>query len=284
MPHATSTGGLRIHYSLEGGEGPPVVLLQGLGLSGRYWGDLPQTLLTPAAPYRVLVVDNRGSGASEGARAPYGTGAMADDVRAVLDHAGLDAAYVAGISMGGMIAQQVAIRHPTRVRGLVLIATSAGLPHARLPTPSAVALLSSAPFALARGAHAKLFERMFFATRPPAEARRLADEMVAQWRDVLALERMSVGAYFLQLAAIVRHSAGFQLPAVTCPTHVVAGTDDALVPPVNAEILARRIPGATLELLAGVGHAVPVEDRDVLRRSLARLREIEAPARTASAA
>src|SRR5690349_4091284 len=128
MPFVTRPGA-DIHYEMQGEEGPVVVLLQGLGLSSRFWFDVPDSLWKdPARPRRVITIDNRGTGRSSRPRgwAPWTLGTMADDVAAVLDDAGVADAVIVGISMGGMIAQHVALRHRTRVRGLVLLATSPG--------------------------------------------------------------------------------------------------------------------------------------------------------------
>ena len=140
MPFATARNA-RIHYTVHGDRrGTPVVLLQGLGLSSRFWFDVPELLSEDAeTPRRVIAVDNRGTGRSDKPRTPWTMSTMADDVAAVLDDAGVEGAFVVGISMGGMIAQHVALRHPTRVKGLVLLATTAGFLMGALPEAKALA-------------------------------------------------------------------------------------------------------------------------------------------------
>lgn len=273
MPHATSPDGHRIHYALSGDEGPVVVLIQGLGLSSRFWVDVPESLHRAPAPYRVLLVDNRGTGQSGRPSRRFSVADMADDVACALDAAGIAHAYVVGISMGGMIAQQVAIRHPRRVLGLVLLATTPGLPHSVIPPVRSLGMLAQLPFASIGGGRERLFREMFFASRPPPEGTRLASFLMSHWGPLLDIDRTDARSYFRQFAAVVTHSTGFQLSRITCPTHVVAGADDLIVPARNAEILARRIRGATLELLPGIGHAIPVEDREVVLRAVERVRE-----------
>ncbi len=145
MPFATGARGARIHYETRGTGGPTAVLIQGLGLSSRFWFDVPDRLAAGRDPWRVLTPDHRGVGRSDRPLGPYFMRTMADDVAAVLDDARVDRAYVVGISLGGMVAQHVAIRHPSRVAGLVLLATTAGFPHVRVPSPLVLARFLSLP-------------------------------------------------------------------------------------------------------------------------------------------
>ena len=115
---------VRIHWESHGeSRGPAVVLVQGLGLSSRFWFDQPARL---SKHQRVITLDNRGTGRSDKPRRPYRLPQMADDVARVIREANAGPAIVVGISMGGMIAQHVAMRHPKDVAGLVLIATTPG--------------------------------------------------------------------------------------------------------------------------------------------------------------
>lgn len=265
MPYASGSSGNTIHYQVFGDGGPAITLIQGLGLSGRYWFVLPEELAR--AGYRVLVPDNRGTGKSPLPRRPFPIGAMADDVAAVLDAEGIERTVVAGISMGGMIAQHVALRHAARVEGLVLMATTCGLPHGKLPSARALQMLLSLPFSRGREASRRMAELLL----PQCELDR-AKEHLADWPAALREEPPVPRAFFMQLAAVLTHSTGARLRDIRCPTVVVTGEEDMLIPPHNSRIIADRIPGAMLEVLPRVAHAIPALDRRSIVRSIERVR------------
>jgi 3-oxoadipate enol-lactonase len=274
MPFASGPSSTRIYYDVVGDEPgaarPTVVLIQGLGLSSRFWFDLPQRLSQGPRPRRVVILDNRGTGRSDKPQGRYKMTAMADDVAAVLDAARIEHASVVGISLGGMVAQHVALRHPRRVSGLVLMATTAGVPHARLPKMRAVATLVSLPVLQRVRGPAQVgrsLARLLLSEKDVPRAR----ELLAHWPAAMRAEPMSPRTYFAQLAAVLGHSTGFRLKRIACPTVVVTGDDDVLIPPHNSRAIARLVPGAHLEVLRACGHAIPASDPDCVQRALDRL-------------
>jgi pimeloyl-ACP methyl ester carboxylesterase len=292
MPFASGPGNARIFYEIHestadgrigGGEAadggsarpaqvvPTAVLVQGLGLSSRFWFDVPDRLTTATDPWRVVVLDNRGVGRSDKPRGPYRMTTLADDVAAVLDDAGVDRAFVVGISLGGMIAQHVALRHSSRVAGLVLLATTAGLPYARLPRARAIATLVGLPFAgkIAPAPRVgRAYARLLLAERDVPRAR----ELLAKWPAAMRADATSARSFFAQLGAVLGHSTGFRLRRIACPTVVVTGDDDCLIPPHNSRLLASLVPGAHLEVLRACGHAIPASDPDSIARALGLVR------------
>jgi 3-oxoadipate enol-lactonase len=273
MAFATAKDGTKIHYDVTeavAGADPvrTVVLVQGLGLSGHFWFDLPERLAKDAPEgYRVITLDNRGTGRSDKPRGPYSMALLADDLAAVLDASSTKKATIVGISLGGMITQHVALRHPSRVEGLVLMATTPGFPHASLAGPRTLAALVSLSFA--RGNKpARALPRLLI---PPKHLHR-ARELMSKWPAAMKQNPVKPAGFFAQLAAAVTHSTGFSLKNIRCPVVVVTGADDILIPRANSELIARRIPGAVLEVLPDVGHAIPMLDEMVVSRALARLR------------
>lgn len=258
VPFVTRAGEQRIHYREFGSRAnPTLVLIQGLLLDGRFWFELPDALADdPALPWHVLVPDNRGTGHSPLPSRPWTIADMADDVAAVIRAAGVEKAVIAGISMGGMIAQEVALRHPERVAGVLLMATWPGLPYGRLPPLSSIGDLLGSSIGQRR-------ERVELGN---------ARELLSGWVRLMREQAPSRKTFLGQFAAITTHSTGRRLGRIDVPVRVVAGMADRLVPPRNSEILAAKIPGATLELLPGVGHAIPLQDRQVVHRNVALLR------------
>jgi 3-oxoadipate enol-lactonase len=269
MPFATGPGGASIHYAIRGTVGPPAVLIQGLGLSSRFWFDLPERLAKGSDPWRAVTPDHRGVGRSDRPRGPYSMRLFADDVAAVLDHARIERAYVVGISLGGMIAQHVALRHPSRVAGLVLMATTAGFPHVRPPSAFNLARFLSLPLSgqLDRDDLDASFARLLLSKRDVPRAR----ELLAGWPAALRSERTSLAVYAAHFAAVLGHSTGSRLGQITCPTVIVTGDDDVLLPDHNSRLLARLVPGAHLEVVPG-GHIIPASDPECVRRALDRAR------------
>jgi 3-oxoadipate enol-lactonase len=273
MPYAVGPSGHTIHYRVIGDTGPCVVLIQGLGLSGRFWFEQPALLADhPDEPFRVLIVDNRGTGLSDSPPGPYKMRDFADDVVAAMDAAGFESASIVGISMGGMIAQHVALRHRSRVRGLVLLATSPGAFVNTLPSPATIARLVSLPFRRS----GRTLTRLLL----PESKWGSAKEIFRDWPNALRDDTTHPATFAAHLLAASTHFAAPGLPRIDCPVIVAAGTHDVLIPKENAESLARRIPNAELELLQGAGHALFAEDRDLVRRLVGR---VEARIATAKA-
>ena len=265
MSFTDTEDGERIFYRVAGDEGAErtVVLIQGLALSHRFWFTIPDDLASdPQRPRRVIALDNRGTGQSSRAKPPYSMKRLAADIACVMRAAKVDKATLVGISMGGMIAQHVALKHPELVRGLVLMATTPGLPHGRLPSPKTIATLLTIGAGRDRGG--KLTASLLL---PPSEMHR-AREHFAGWLEEMRASPPSPASFAGQMAAIAGHSTGFSLGKIRVPTVVVTGDADVLVPPKNSHVLAKAIANARLEILPGVGHGIPMLDKLVVRRAL----------------
>jgi 3-oxoadipate enol-lactonase len=249
--HKIARGAHTIQYH-ELGAGEPIVLIQGLGMPGVMWRDLADELT--AHNLRVIMPDSRVPTWA------FTVEDMADDVAAVLDHAGEADALVLGYSLGGMIAQHVALRHPKRVRGLLLAATTCGLPHGVFPAPGTIWGLLKL-FLRPRDVTPAQVQAVM--THPDATPR-LA-EIFAQIEDKLKIAPTPPQTIIGQLLAATQHSSGFRLKQIKAPTWVVTGDSDALIPSRNGDILAARIPGARLHVVPRTGHLFAYERPGALR-------------------
>lgn len=247
-----TNGPIRLYYEVSGPAGaPPLVLLRGLGRTVRHWGTLLELL---GDRLRVVVLDNRGVGLSSAPLPPYDTGVMATDVASVLDHAGVARASVFGLSMGGMIAQKFALRCPERVLRLVLACTRAGGRSGRATSPVTLLRLAAAlalpePRALAHTASVILAPE-FLANNPG---------VVTEWQRIAREQPTRRRGYLGQIGAALRHDTSRDLGRLRIPTLVVSGDADRMIDVENSRHLARVIPGARLEILAGAGHDLPIE-------------------------
>jgi 3-oxoadipate enol-lactonase len=242
---ARASGGVRLGYE-SAGRGPAVLLVMGFGMTLRQWW---RTVPVLARHFRVLAYDHRGIGASDGSALPYSAARLADDAIAVLDAAGEDAAHVYGLSLGGMIAQEVALRHRERVRALVLGAT----------TPGGARAVPGDERALSFFARSTVLtpEEAAWATVPYLygdETRRRHGQRIAEDMALRGGHGPSLVTYGQQLLAAVTHNTAGRLDRIAAPTLVVHGEEDRIVAVENARRLANAIPGAELEAWDGAGH------------------------------
>jgi 3-oxoadipate enol-lactonase len=269
MPYAVAADGPRIHYRTHGTEGPWVVLLMGLGASSHMWLDVPDRLVRGQPRYRVLTVDLLGTGESDPLRRPLSLRAMARHVVGAMDAAGARRAYVVGLSMGGMIAQHVAIDHGDRLEGLVLMATTPGLLLGGLPTWRALRSLLRVSLGRSEQIAEAIVADLILAPSQRGRAR----EMVERLRDGFGAAPTQSGAFLWHLLACIFHSTGRDLARIRTPTVVVTGDHDIVMGRRSSRVLASRIPGAALEVIPSCGHGISFSHPDAVAGALARLRQ-----------
>jgi pimeloyl-ACP methyl ester carboxylesterase len=244
------------------GAGAPVLLVMGLGMNATgWWRTVP---VLAAGGLTVLAFDNRGVGRSARPPGPYSVAQMAGDAVAVLDAAGVDRAHVYGISLGGMIAQEIALRHPDRTHALVLGATTPGGDRAVAVDDDVLAFFRRrGEMSPEEGVWASVPYN--YGPRTRAEHAQLIGEDIAQ----RLRYPVHPAAYAAQLEAALGHDAYDRLAGIRAPTLVVHGDQDRMVPPANAPLLAGAIPGAELLRLPEAGHLYPTDapeaDRAVAR-------------------
>jgi 3-oxoadipate enol-lactonase len=246
---AQSKDGTKIHYEIRG-QGDPLALIFGYAGSSRGWGEPFLKLLE--THFKIVVIDNRGTGASDKPEEPFTLAEMAADVVAVLDHAKIERAHVMGISMGGMIAQEFALDYPARLRGLVLGCTVCGASHGVAGDPEALGALQLKP----GEPLASQIQRLFAACCAPAfvaSSKGLA-VLMERTAEVMNYPTTPLHTYQLHWGAIGGFDTYDRLPEVKAPTLVITGTADRLVPDANSDIIKERIPGARIHKIPGAGH------------------------------
>jgi 3-oxoadipate enol-lactonase len=244
MPRAR-VGDINIYYEATG-RGEPLLLIMGLGGGSSLWWRQVESL---SPDYRVIAYDSRGVGRSDGPDAPYSMEMMTADAAGLLETLGVARAHVYGVSMGGMVAQELALRHPGLVTSLVLGATTCGGAQATLPPPESLEelfnIMSLAPAEIARVSAAVTFSAGFISRHPAT---------VRQWLRKGAESPPSAAGYRGQAQAVAGFQTYDRLPQISAPTLILAGTGDQLIPVENSRILASRIPRAELVLFEGAGH------------------------------
>lgn len=255
--------GISINYKVQG-HGPSLILIMGLGGECGDW-----VLQTGAFKkyFRVVIFDNRGAGKTDKPDEPYTIKTMAGDVIGLMDYLDIRCSDVLGVSMGGMIAQEVAINYPERVNKLILVCTTPGKDE--------------------RGGHSpELLRAMGFKENFTDED----IERVDMGRVMSALSSLSYGSSMLKMVAVpfcwvrmklfgieglrgqfeaaMKHSTLSRLDMIKAPTLVIAGTEDRIVPPRFAEVLAQKIPDARLVVIEDGSHTIIAEKRSRFNRAV----------------
>ena len=237
-------GEVRLAYDVRG-QGEPLLLIQGLGYPRWGWGPIVDPL---AERFTVVSFDNRGIGSSDVPRGPYSASAMAQDAAAVLDSAGIERAHVLGASLGGIVAQELALTAPERVERLVLACTTPGTRGHPMPARTIRLLFEMPRLPLETGLRRAIENALAEETlqRRPQLVERILALRLADPPDLPGWQA--------QAAAAMGFDALERLGEIRARTLVVQGTDDNVVDPRNAELLGERIPDARVELFPGTGH------------------------------
>jgi len=252
--------GVRLYYELHG-HGAPLLCLHGLqGDSSHFRGLLPAL----GRAHRTLVFDQRGSGRSDKPATDLTSALLADDAAALMDAVGFESAHVFGVSMGGMIAQELALRHPGKVRSLILGCTRAG-------GPTAVPVAEDPAFAVAYSQQeipaeerARAFARVTFTDGYLEKNPGIVERLAAARRE----RPLDPEAFRRRRQAIDRHDTYERLPSIRCPTLILTGRQDKIVAWENSRILAERIPGARLEILEPAGHLFWMEQAEETEKAV----------------
>ena len=257
-----AVAGSELEYERRG-TGPPLLLIQGMGANATHWGE--PFLRALERDFELLLYDHRGIGRS----APWGgdltvTG-LAADALALLDATAIADAHVLGISMGGMVAQELALTAPNRVRTLTLGCTSCGGTQSKSTPSEVIQRLTAA--VLSRD-QALMLRTGFEIVVSPSYA--ASEQHYAEFAEAARNHQPGLSILMAQKAAAEAHDTYARLRALRVPTLVIHGTADAVLEAINGDLVASLIPGARLELLERVGHLFfweePERSAELVRR------------------
>jgi pimeloyl-ACP methyl ester carboxylesterase len=255
----TNVDGLEMYYEIEG-DGPAVVFIGGMTQDHVGW--MTQVPAVSAAGYRCVTFDSRDAGQTAPSAKPYDIRQMAGDTLGLMDAIGVSSAHIVGLSMGGMIGQEMAIDSPHRVSSLTLVCTCAAI------EPQMAGIL-----------------RAWKAARPHCDEVDFV-LMLSSWlfthrfyqhaaavEGFLQLVRnnpfpQSVAGFIRQCDAVLAHDTRDRVSAITTPTRVIVGTEDALTPARYSQWLADSIPGAELIQVPNAAHLLSLETPDEFNRVL----------------
>jgi 3-oxoadipate enol-lactonase len=241
-------GEIQLDYERSGNaDGPPLLLIMGMSGTSLHWGEPFLSLLR--RDFDVIAYDHHGVGASTPLEGSITIRQMADDAAVLLAALGLDDVHVMGISMGGMVAQELALNHPERVRTLSLGCTYCGGEGSALASEEDMRELVEA---MSSGDRERAVHAGWRINVSPTMA---ADEAAyATFREIAARRPVALPVIVQQMQACVAHETRTRLGQITAPTLVIHATEDRLLPVQNGRLIAALIPGARLEIFDGVGH------------------------------
>ena len=259
MPHALRDG-LQLSYEIKG-EGEPVLFIPGILSNRIVWGPVTRRLTA----VQTILIDNRDSGASSLASAPYTIRDLAHDAFAVLDHAGIRSAHIAGHSMGGAIAMEMALTDPPRVRSLTLVNT-----WARTDTYSGSVMRLMRLLRQRLTDDAEFLHANTLIVNAAGPLQLISMEDIAQ--AILQFGPLQQSqAYLRNLRAVEAHDILDRLPAIQCPTQVIWGDEDKVFPAWHARQLLQSIPNAKDVGLRAVGHMAVLQAADSVAMAITSL-------------
>ncbi|TFF87789.1 MAG: alpha/beta hydrolase [Promethearchaeota archaeon] len=260
MPYVESNG-LKLYYEIRG-EGDPLVMIMGLSANIDWW--TPEFLDALSKKFKVVIFDNRDAGRSDKSKEDYTLKILADDTVGLMDALDIKKTYLLGVSMGGMIAQEVALNYPERIKKLILCSTNCGNPKSKLPSQEVMGLLTQEREGITKEEIVEITIPLLF-TESFIESNR---EEVEEAKENMLIAPINPEAYQRQISAILKFNSGRRLKKLSVPTLVIHGKKDILVPPENAEILTKLIPESEMKLCDESAHAIFSHEPKIVTRAI----------------
>ncbi len=249
---------INMYYEIHG-DGFPLVMIMGLGGNADAWKIDPDVFGMWSKNFKTIIFDNRGAGRTDKPDIEYSIKMFADDTVGLMDALNIEKAHVLGISMGGMIAQEIVLNYPERVAKLVLGSTHCGGRKSIPSSPEVIEKMGKPGMTPEDGAELMIsfaFTEDFIKNNP---------DLIERTRQAILNEPMPEFSYQRQLVAVMKFNAGRRLTKVNTPTLIIHGKKDVLVPTQNAEVLAKLIPGARILLLDNTAHNYSYPNKEKVR-------------------
>ncbi|WXG39581.1 MAG: alpha/beta hydrolase [Candidatus Freyarchaeum deiterrae] len=241
-------GDINTYYETHG-KGPPLVMIMGLGANKDWWP--PDLIEQFSKHFKTLIFDSRGAGRTDKPAIDYSIKMFADDTLGLMDALGIKQAHILGVSMGGRIAQEMALSYPQRIDKLVLVSTTCGGPKSVPFPPETVQKVRSVMEATSEELMKVLVYLLY-----PEEYRKNNPEFIEEQLRRVMIAPMPLDAYMRQLIATSKFDSYDKLPKIKAPTIVLTGKKDVVDPWENSKMLAQRIPGAKLVTFEDSGHGM----------------------------
>jgi len=245
--------GIEIYYEIHG-QGKPLVMIMGIRRNAEWWyAQIPSF----SKHFKVIVFDNRGAGRSEMPRMDYSIRLFAEDTAKLMETLNINSAHLLGISMGGYIAQELAINYPDKIKNMILGCTSCGGERAVLMSQD-----NMKKFSDIKGLTPKDILRMNMKIYFSDEFIQKYPNKIEEFIDISLRYAQTPEFFERQFAACLKHDTADRLDRISAPTMILAGDDDPLVPPENSKILKELMPASELYYFKGLRHCFFIEDAD----------------------
>lgn len=237
---------ININYEIHG-DGFPYIMIMGLGGDLNWW--TPE-IIEPSAQYaKTIIFDNRGAGRTDKPKTDYTIKIFAEDTIALMDALNIEKAYINGASMGGMVAQEIAINYPERVEKLVLCCTHCGGSKQILASMEILQRMADPRERTSEEWVDEIiplcFTESFIKSDP---------DYIEYYRKRMLMTPIPFDSYQRQIKALMSYSSGLKLKHIKAPTLICQGKEDVVCPPGNAEVLAKRIPNSKVLMIENAGH------------------------------
>ena len=258
MP-TVNVNGCNIYYEIHG-DGEPLVMIMGLRRNIEWWYCQLSAL---SQHFKVIVFDNRGAGRSDKPESDYSIRLFADDTAGLMDALGIDKAHILGFSMGGYIAQELAVNYPEKVMDLALISTSCGGERAVLMSQERMEKFTAndglTPEKILKKDMDIYFSDDYIKKNP---------EAVKAFTEISMRHYQPAHAFQRQFAACLNHDTSRRIQNISCPVIIMTGDDDPLVPPENSSVLKEILPEATLSMVPMGRHCFMMEHAERFNKKI----------------